>query len=161
MGIFRGISNGVEKVSEKAAKLFCYVVFLMMAVTTVDAVARYFFNHPLQGLWILNRQLFGLFILFAGVYTMFRGDHIRIEILYDHFPAKLRTVAKGLALASAVLFLGVLVWQSSWMGLNSFKMRELWQGASRLPLYPLKLLIPVVVFLFLLQAIISLSRNDR
>lgn len=161
MSILRGMSNVVEKVSEKAGKIFCYVVFFMMVVTTTDAVARYVFNNPLTGLWILNRQLFGLFILFGGVYTMHRRDHIRIEILYDYFPAKLRAVARGIALVSAVSFLGVLVWQSSWMGMNSFRMRELWQGASRLPLYPLKLLIPAVAFLFLLQAIISLSRNDQ
>jgi TRAP-type mannitol/chloroaromatic compound transport system permease small subunit len=47
------------------------------------------------------------------------------------------------------------------MGLNSLGMRETWQGTARLPLYPLKLLIPAVAFLFLLQAIISLFRNDK
>jgi TRAP-type mannitol/chloroaromatic compound transport system permease small subunit len=161
LSILRGISDIIEKASEWAGRIFCYVAFFMMVVTTTDAVARYVFNHPLTGLWILNRQLFGVFILFAGVYTMYRREHIRIEMLHEHFPPKLRMVARGIALASAVSFLGVLVWQSAWMGLNSLGMREVWQGAFHLPLYPLKLLIPLVVFWFLLQAIISLSRNDQ
>jgi TRAP-type mannitol/chloroaromatic compound transport system permease small subunit len=161
LGKLRAIADIVEKVSEKSGRIFCYLAFLIMFVTTSDVVARYIFNDPIEGAFILNRQLFGLFILIAGGYTMYRRDHIRIEILYDHFPPRLKTIAKWISLASAVSFLGVVVWQGSWMGLNSLGMRETWQGTARLPLYPLKLLIPAVAFLFLLQAIISLFRNDK
>lgn len=161
MAIFHRIADLIEKGSEKAGRVFCYVAILMMTVTTAEALARYVFNHPLPWTWILNRQLFGLFILVAGVYTMRRRDHIRIEIVYDYLPRRIKAIARGIALVSAFSFLGVLVWQSSWMGLNSFKMKELWQGASRFPLYPLKMLIPVATFWFLLQAIISLSRDEE
>ena len=160
MGMIQRTMEFIEKVSEKVGRLCCYVVLLMMIVTTTEAVARYVFNNPLPWTWILNRQLFGIFILFAGVYTMQRRDHIRIEIVYDYLPPKIKAIARGIALVSACSFLGVLVWQSSWMGLNSFNMRELWQGAFRFPLYPLKMLIPVVSFWFLLQAIVSLLRDD-
>ena len=143
----------VDKVSERLGKIFCYLVFIIMIITTIDVTARYVFNRPLLWGWLTNRLLFGVFILFAGVYTLLKGEHIRIEILYDHFPPRIKTIARWISLAAMTSFLGVLVWQTSWMGWNSLMNNEKAAGAFRIPLYPFKLLIPVVAFLFLLQGI--------
>jgi TRAP-type mannitol/chloroaromatic compound transport system permease small subunit len=150
----------IHSISNRAARIICYVVLLMMGITALDVVARYVFNNPLLWGWLLNRQLFGVFILFAGVYTMSTRDHIRIEILYDHFPPKGKRVARWIALASFVSFMGVLVWQTGWMGWNSLMMGEKAAGAFRIPLYPFKLLIPTVGLLFLLEGIVVFSRFD-
>ncbi|MGD9055568.1 MAG: TRAP transporter small permease [Desulfobacterales bacterium] len=151
----------IDIVAEKAGKITCYLVFIIMVITTVDVIARYAFNKPLLWGWLLNRQLFGVFILFAGVYTLFKGEHIRIEILYDHFPRKLKTIARWIGLLAFVAFMGVLVWQSAWMGWNSFMMKEKAAGAFRIPWYPFKLLIPTVSFLFLLEGIAAFRRRGK
>ena len=150
----------IDAVTEKSAKITCYLVFVIMLITTIDVVARYVFNRPLLWGWLLNRQLFGVFILFAGVYTLFKGEHIRIEILYDHFSPGLKKVAGWIALASFLSFMGVLVWQGTWMGWNSLMMNEKAAGAFRIPWYPFKMLIPVVAFLFLLEGISAFRRGD-
>ncbi len=149
----------VDAVTDKSAKIFCYLVLVIMIITAVDVTARYVFNQPLLWGWLLNRLLFGVFILFAGVYTLYKGEHIRIEIFYDHFPPGLKKFARWLSLLTIVSFLGVLVWQSSWMGWNSLMMKEKAAGAFRLPLYPFKLLMPLVTFLFLLQGISYFRRG--
>ena len=151
----------IDAIVEKSARITSYLVFIMMLVTTLDVVARYVFNRPLLWGWLLNRQLFGVFILFAGVFTLFKGEHIRIEILYDHFPQGLKTVAKWIGLLAFVAFMGVLVWQASWMGWNSLMMNEKAAGAFRIPWYPFKLLIPTVAFLFLLEGISAFRRNGK
>jgi TRAP-type mannitol/chloroaromatic compound transport system permease small subunit len=145
--------DGVDTIVEKASRVSCYLVFVIMVITTIDVTARYVFNQPLLWGWLTNRLLFGVFILFAGAYTLLKGEHIRIEIFYDHFPPKVKTIARWISLAALISFLGVLVWQSSWMGWNSLMNNEKAAGAFRIPLYPFKLLIPVVVSLFLLQGI--------
>jgi TRAP-type mannitol/chloroaromatic compound transport system permease small subunit len=154
------IANLIDAISRKTGKAVSYVVLLIMFVTALDVVARYVFNNPLLWGWLVNRQLFGVFILFAGVFTLFKGEHIRIEIFYDHFPPKLKQVARWIALASFVSFIGVLVWQGSWMGWNSFVMKEKAAGAFRIPWYPFKLMIPIVGFLFLLEGISAFLRRD-
>ncbi|MBW1930086.1 MAG: TRAP transporter small permease subunit [Deltaproteobacteria bacterium] len=154
------IMDIIDIVSHRLGKALCLTVFLMMLITTLDVIARYVFNNPLLWGWLLNRQLFGLFIMFAGVYTMATGGHIRIEIFYDHFPKKIKMIARLITIASFVTFMGVLITQGFWMGLNSLKMKELAAGAFRLPLYPLKLLIPIVAILFLLEGIVYFIRSD-
>ncbi len=157
----KSIFDVIEAVSEKAGKVASYLVVVMMAITALDVVARYVFNNPLLWGWLLNKQLFGVFILFAGVYTMSKGGHIRIEILilYDHFPPRVRSIARLIAIAAFICFMGVLVWQGSWMGWNSWRMRELAPGAFRIPFYPLKMLIPVVAFIFLVEGIVVFIRR--
>ena len=150
----------VDRIAERAGKITCLLVFVIMLITTFDVTARYVFNRPLLWGWLLNRQLFGVFILFAGVYTLFKNEHIRIEILYDHFPPRLKKAAKWVRLACFVSFTGVLAWQGAWMGWNSLMMKEKAAGAFRIPWYPFKLLIPIVAFLFLLEGISAFRRGD-
>jgi TRAP-type mannitol/chloroaromatic compound transport system permease small subunit len=149
----------IDNIVEKAGRLFSYLVFVIMVITTIDVTARYFFNHPLLWGWLTNRLLFGVFILFAGAYTLLKEEHIRIEIIYDHFPARLKKIARWVSLFAMVTFLSVLVWQSSWMGWNSLMMKEKAAGAFRIPLYPFKLLIPLLAFLFLLQGVSYFRRR--
>ena len=106
----------VDKVVEKSSKIVCYLVFLIMVITAADVTARYVFNHPLVWGWLTNRLLFGVFILFAGAYTLYKGEHIRIEIFYDHFPPIFKSISRWISLVAFLAFMGVLVWQSSWMG---------------------------------------------
>jgi TRAP-type mannitol/chloroaromatic compound transport system permease small subunit len=158
--LLKSFLDWIDAIAEKAAKVTCYLVFAIMLVTTLDVVARYVFNRPLLWGWLVNRQLFGVFILFAGVYTLFKGEHVRIEILYDYFPARLKRIAKWIGLLAFVSFMGVLVWQSAWMGWNSLMMNEKAAGAFRIPWYPFKLLIPAAAFLFLLEGIAAFRRSD-
>jgi len=153
-------SNLIGRVTEAISKPASLLVFIMMLITSTEVIGRYVFNHPTTWAWPLNRQIFGVFILAAGAYAMSKREHIRIEILYDHFPPKVKRVARGIALACFVIFMGVLVWQGSWMGWNSLMMKEKLAGAFRMPLYPFKILIPIGAFLFLLQGIAVFFRRD-
>ena len=152
--------NLISRITEAISKPASFLVFIMMLITSTEVIGRYVFNHPTTWAWPLNRQIFGVFILVAGAYAMSKREHIRIEILYDLFPPKIKRVARGIALASFVIFMGVLVWQASWMGWNSLMNNEKLAGAFRMPLYPFKILIPIGAFLFLLQGIAVFFRRD-
>jgi len=151
----------IDTITETISKPASLLVFAMMAVTTWEVVGRYAFNHPTIWAWPTNRQLFGLFILVAGSYTMSKREHIRIEIIYDYFPPRLKMIARITTLVVFILFMGVLIWQTAWMGWNSFTSRELLAGAFRVPLYPFKLLIPLGALLLFLQGLAVFSRKDE
>jgi TRAP-type mannitol/chloroaromatic compound transport system permease small subunit len=150
----------IDKVVERSSKIVCYLVCVIMFITAIDVTARYVFNYPLVWGWLTNRLLFGVFILFAGVYALYKGEHIRIEIFYDHFQPRIKTIARWIALVAFLSFMSVLVWQAGWIGWNSLMMKEKAAGAFRIPLYPFKLLIPIVAFLFLLEGISYFRRHE-
>ncbi|MBW2030849.1 MAG: TRAP transporter small permease subunit [Deltaproteobacteria bacterium] len=153
--------RAVDRTSEKSGKVVCLLIFVMMVITAIEVVSRYAFNHPTLWVWPINRQLFGVFILFAGIYTMSKEDHIRVEILYDHFSPRMKRVARYCALASFLCFMVALILQGTRMGWNSFIVREKLTGAFPIPLYPLKMLIPVASFLFLLEGIAVFVRPNK
>jgi TRAP-type mannitol/chloroaromatic compound transport system permease small subunit len=161
MNKVKAILNVIDTISERAGKAISLLIFLIMFITTVEVVARYAFNHPTIWVWPINRQLFGIFILFAGIYTMSKEDHIRVEILYDHFPPKLKLIAGWLAMGAFLCFMVALVLQGSRMGWNALMARERLTGAFPIPLYPLKLLIPLAAFLFLLEGIFIFYRRIK
>ncbi len=150
----------VDAFTQKTSKPASLLVFFMMVVTATEVIARYVFNNPTNWAWSVNKQLFGLFILFAGVYTTSKSGHIRIEILYDHFPPRIQYIVRLIALAALISFMGVLVWQGSWMGWNAWVVKEVSARAFRIPLYPFKLLIPVFAFLFLVQGIAVFIKGE-
>jgi len=158
--VLRRTADFIDYVSDRVGHIFCYIVFVIMSLTTIDVISRYVFNKPLIWAWTINRLLFGIFVLFAGIYAMNQREHIRIEILYDHFSRRLKFIARMIAVACFVLFMGVLVWQSSWMGWNAWTISEKVAGPFRIPLYPFKIMIPILAFVFLLEGIVKLSRRE-
>jgi TRAP-type mannitol/chloroaromatic compound transport system permease small subunit len=155
------IFNAIDAISEKTGKAISLLILLMMVITTVEVVGRYAFNYPTLWVWPINRQLFGVFILFAGIYAMSKEAHIRVEIVYDHFPPKMKMMARWIAMAAFLCFMVALVLQGSRLGWNSLIVREKLTGAFPIPLYPLKLLIPITAFLFLLEGIVIFSRGNK
>jgi TRAP-type mannitol/chloroaromatic compound transport system permease small subunit len=127
----------------------------------VEVISRYVFNQPTMWVWPINKQLFGVFILFAGIYAMQKDDHIRVEILYDLFPPKLKAVARWIALACFLIFIIALILQGSRMAWMSWTAKEKLSGAFRFPVYPLKMLIPIAALLFLLAGIVAFTKKKK
>jgi TRAP-type mannitol/chloroaromatic compound transport system permease small subunit len=151
--------NFIDMISGKMGDCLSILIVVIMFFTTIEVILRYVFNSPTIWVWPLSRQIFGVYILFAGIYTMSKNAHIRIEIFYNLFPKKIKQVAGLLSLTSFVGFMGVLIWQGAWMGQNSLSSGETAHGAFRIPLYPLKILIPIAAILFFLEGIYILSKN--
>jgi len=151
--------NFIDMISGKIGDGASILIIVIMFFTTIEVVLRYVFNSPTIWVWPLSRQIFGVYILCAGIYTMSKNDHIRIEVLYNLFPKKIKLIANIIGLISFICFIGVLVWQGAWMGQNSLASGETAHGAFRIPLYPLKILIPVAAVLFFLEGIYILSKN--
>ena len=150
----------IDKMSERIGDGLSILIIVIMFFTTIEVVLRYVFNSPTIWVWPLSRQIFGVYILFAGIYAMSKNAHIKIEIIYNLLSGKIKRIAKLLSLISFISFMGVLIWQGAWMGQNSLAAGETAHGAFRIPLYPLKILIPLAAVLFFLEGIYILSKNN-
>ncbi len=153
--------NLIDMISGKIGDGLSILIIVIMFFTTIEVVLRYVFNSPTIWVWPLSRQIFGVYILFAGIYAMSKNAHIRIEIIYNLLPKRMKQIASVLGMLSFISFIGVLIWQGAWMGQNSLSSGETAHGAFRIPLYPLKILIPVAAILFLLEGIYILSKNKE
>jgi TRAP-type mannitol/chloroaromatic compound transport system permease small subunit len=153
------ISRSFDNFCEKAGIVVSLLAVVMMALVVVTVFMRYVLNISFIWSYPLSRQLFAFFILFAALYALVTDSHLRIEILYTRFSRKWRLMADIIDLAAFLMFVGVLVWQSSLIARNSIANLELTQGTPKLPLYIIKSIVPLMAFLLLLQGISFFYRH--
>lgn len=143
----------IDMVNEKLGSIVCFLILLIMLAIGTSTISRYFFNEPMTIVWPFTRQIFGIFVLVGAAYTLLYDKHIRVEIFYDFFPAWLKGVSRAVSLLCFLAFLGALTWQGVVMAKISLMLKEVSTHWSRIPIYPFKILLPIVTFLFLLQGI--------
>ncbi len=155
------IFDCIDWATEKIGNIVCFFIIIIMFVVAISTVSRYFFNEPMTIVWPFIRQLFGIIVLLGAAYTMLYDQHIRVEILYDHFPAWMRGVSRKITLICFFAFLGILTWQGVVMGQISFMLKETTSHISRLPIYPFKIFMPIASFFFLIQGIVFYLRSEK
>lgn len=153
--VLDGFDNAIEKLGQGVS----LIIVLMMGTVMFEVIARYAFNSPTIWAWPITKQLFAVFILFGGIYTMLHSGHIRVEMFYNRFHPKAKFAARLIALLFALIFLGVLAWQATVQAVDSLMIREFAPGAFRIPLYPLQMLVPIAAILFCLQVIVNFIRG--
>ena len=107
----------VDWFTEKTSNYIQFLVLVMMLIVVISVVTRYF---EIGFIWALpiNRQLWG-FYSFAGSYTMLMNRHLSIEVLTSRLPFAIQFCLKILNLLIFISVLGIIIWQSSKVALNS------------------------------------------
>lgn len=136
-----------------------WLTFLMAVLITIEVISRYVFKSPTTWSWLINKNLLGLFILYAGVYTLSQDQFIRIDILSEKLPASIKNITRYIGFICFLIFIGCLIWKGTEMAWFSLSVKEKAKGLFPLPLYPLKILIPAISILFLLEGIIIFFRS--
>lgn len=69
----------------------CWLVVVLVLLTTEQVVARYFFNASSVAFQELEWHLFGFVILLSMAHTLQRNEHVRVDILYGRLSQRART----------------------------------------------------------------------
>jgi len=149
----------IDSITDLLGKLFSFLLIPLMLITSIEVVSRYIFNRPTIWAWDVNIQLFGAIILIGGSYAYIHNMHVRVDLLVIYLPARVRAF---LNLLTSMLFFfsySVLLWQGSLEAWNSLKIREQYTSVWSPPIYFEKMLIPIAVFLFLLQGGVQFTRD--
>ena len=85
----------MEKFLYRCERVLTYIavlsIFIMMCLTTADAIGRYFFGRPITGAYELTEKYFMLVTIFLGIAYAYRGGaFIRVGILMDRMPRKVK-----------------------------------------------------------------------
>jgi TRAP-type mannitol/chloroaromatic compound transport system permease small subunit len=152
--------SAIDRCIKKVGDIASLLILVIMALITYEVISRYVFNAPTSWVWLINKQLFGVFVLASGGYSLVKNSHIRIEVFYEHFSPPVKYCMRWLTFFAAFCFLGSLIWKSTAMGLDAWGTREKAMGVFKLPLYPLKMFMPVGAVLFLLGCIARVLRKD-
>ena len=98
----------IERLSNATGLLIAWVVFPLILATCFEVFSRYVLNAPTIWAFELGYMAMGVHGLVGAAYTLRCHAHIRIDVLYCHFPEKLQALID--VLGYLVLFLPVVTW---------------------------------------------------
>ena len=131
----------------------------MTFLISFDVVMRYILDRPTIWAWDLNIQFLAIMTLGAAGYTQLHNSHVNVDILVMNLKPRTRAIID--LITSPFFFLGVvmLVWkgtEATWMSVRTFEVSESYWAP---PVWPIKVIVVIGIFLLLLQGIAKFIRD--
>ncbi|KLN60344.1 hypothetical protein WH96_11325 [Kiloniella spongiae] len=148
------------ELGDRFGRLISWVNLLIIAVLLYEVCMRYLFSAPTNWAHEMSTMLFGGYCLAAGVYTQAYDKHVKIDVIYHLFGERSRAfldVISGLFILAGFAFLFMISYQYA---LDSWILSEVSSKSSWRPiLFPIKAVIPLTVFLLILNQLIYFLRD--
>ena len=110
-------------------------LMLMMLVTAIDVIGRYFFNSPIPGALEFTELLLVVLVASGLAYTQTSGGHIEVDLLVARFPSWLRKYVLAGDMLICMILYALISWQAVDGGLSQMR-STVESGAFGLPLWP-------------------------
>jgi TRAP-type mannitol/chloroaromatic compound transport system permease small subunit len=150
----------VDKLSTWVGQTFAWLVVALTALITWEVYSRYVLSNPHAWAFDVMLMFYGTMFMMAGAYTLAKSGHVRGDVLYGFFPARLQA---GLDLLLYIVFFipgvvalcyaGYIYAGESW-AINEHSSVM----ADGPPIYPFKTFIPLAGAILLLQGFAEIIR---
>jgi len=151
----------IHRISHAIAHLLVIIaavaLLLMMVHVTADVVGKYVFNAPIPGTAEVVASYYMVSAVFLPLaWVEITEGSIIVELLYDLFGRRAKTLVLAMATALSALFYGGLAWLSWQPAVQAWRISEMVEGTWRVVIWPTKFLLPIGLALACLVMILRL-----
>lgn len=151
----QGLLIAIDKVNTWVGKIFSWSIVAMTFVIVYEVVSRYVFSAPTTWAYDVSYMLYGTLFMMAGPYALARNGHVRGDFLYRRWSPRVQAIVD---LTLYILFFFAAVLALIYSGWGFFKISYMFNERSAFspdgpPMWPFKMLIPLVGVLMLLQGL--------
>ena len=154
------LSRGIDAVNLRIGKILSWLILVAILVSAANAVVRKVLDTSSNAWLELQWVLFGVVFLMCAPWTLLANEHIRIDIVNNMFPAKVRN---WIDIVGHVFFLiplcAIMLVTSLPFFLRSYEINEQSMNAGGLPQWPAKAVVFLGFFFLLLQALSELIKR--
>lgn len=143
----------IDRLTKGVAKCAMWLILFFVAIIILDVVLRYFFQSPTIWARELVSLLFGPLWMLTGAYLLSTDEHVRMDLLFQHFSTRKKAIVDLFTFALFFLYFGTMVfyaWKDWW---SCVVMAEHSRSVWGPVLWPFKLGIPVSISLLLLAGL--------
>ncbi len=154
------LSRGIDAFTTWSGKRLAWLILLAVIISTVNAIIRKTLDTSSNSWLELQWVLFAAVFLLCSPWTLLDNEHIRIDIVNNMMPKRVRDV---IDIVGHVLFLMplciIMIITSVPFFLRSFEINEQSSNAGGLPQWPAKSLIMLGFTFLLVQGISELIKR--
>jgi TRAP-type mannitol/chloroaromatic compound transport system permease small subunit len=160
LSILLKLSRAIDTVNRTLGRSLSWLVLVAVLVSAINAIIRKAFGVSSNSWLELQWVLFSIIFLVGASWTLLDNEHIRIDIVNNLLPARVRSTIDLIGHAFFLLpFTIVMLITSLPFFLDSFHLNEQSQNAGGLPQWPAKSLIFIGFACLLAQAVSELIKR--
>ena len=154
------LSGVIDAINTKIGKWVAWLILVAVIVSAGNATVRKVFDLSSNAWLELQWILFSAVFLLCAPWTLLENGHVRIDIVYNLLPRRLRNTIELIGTAFFLLPLAIiLVATGIPFFLNSYWVNEQSGNAGGLPQWPTKSLVMIAFALLLAQGISELIKR--
>ena len=139
-----GLAHGIDKLNEWFGRIAVWAAFISCMVSAGNATVRYVFHVSSNGWLEVQWYLFAATVLLGTAAVLRLNEHVRVDVLYARYPARLRAWVDLLGLILFLMPGSLLIMWMSWPWfVDAWHTGEMSNNAGGLIRWPIKLLIPL------------------
>ncbi|WP_196258123.1 TRAP transporter small permease subunit [Pelagibacterium limicola] len=143
----------VDAFNRFVGRFAMYLFFALGAVLLYSTASRVFLGQPVNWSLEMSQFLLSAYYLLGGAYTMQNDAHVRMDLVYGRMSPRSRAITDAVTILFVIFYLAVLFRG----GLSSTEYSITYNQTNYTswapPLWPIKVVMTVGIFLMLLQAI--------
>ena len=161
MKIFQHLISGIDSFTDLTGRAVSWLTLLMVVLTVVIVVLRYYFESGSIALQESITYLHGVVFMLGIAFTLQRGGHVRVDIFYRGFTAQKKALVDFIGGILFFLPVCLLIFTFSWdYVMASWAIGETSEERSGIAgIYLLKTLLLLMPATLILQGIAETLRN--
>ncbi len=159
MKVWNMVEKTVDMICEGMGRIGWLLILYCMIFGVSDVFFRYVLNSP--SLWIATTLQVAMVLMacMGGAYSLNSNNFVKLDLFYARFSKKKQAICDIITVPISFLFLGVLIIKGWDAGMLSLKLKQVTPTSVPIPLYPIKILIPIAAVIVLLVVLKKLV-ND-
>ncbi|MEI9477949.1 MAG: TRAP transporter small permease subunit [Deltaproteobacteria bacterium] len=153
--MWKRVRHAINYVTEKAGEISKWLLLVLVAFATLEAILRYVFNAPTIWIWDVNIQVLAILTIFGGPYIIPHDGHVKTDILYTQFSTKTKAFLDSCTYLIYLFVMAFLLWLSAVEMLESVRRQEKLSTFWEPPIYPLKIIIVIGFVMMLSQGVVK------
>jgi len=152
LGILLRISRLIDLFNERIARAAFWLILIMTLVSAGNAVVRKVFNMSSNSLLEIQWYLFSGVFLLCAAFALQKNAHVRIDVIYGQFSKRTQMWIDIVGTLFFLFPMAFIILKLSWpVFMTSLHSGETSANAGGLKLWPARLILPVGIFLLILQ----------
>jgi TRAP-type mannitol/chloroaromatic compound transport system permease small subunit len=151
--------RSVDALNYRVGRMAMYLFFVLGAVLLASTLSRLVLGVPINWALEMSQFILSAYYLLGGAYTMQLDQHVRMDLFYDRLSARKRAVTDAITILFVIFYLCVLfggaISSTNYAIVYGQKNYSAWSP----PLWPIKVVMTVAIFLMLLQCISTFIKD--